>query len=520
MGKRYSLRRYLVGAVVARAGDETAGPALMLAGFAVAGSAVEASSLLAGITLSAAVGGPLLGALLDRAARPGRLLTGALVLYAAGLGAILAGLGRLPFAVTVLIAAVTGLAGPALSGGWTAQLPGVVPGDRLPRANALDAMTFSAAALAGPALAGGVAEVTGAPWAVVASVALVALALPAAWTLPAARPPVRPACARAEGVTPSVRPARADGVTPPVRPACPGGTGSLGHLTRASPPEHLTRSSPPEHCARPARVRGGRGAWAASMAGDLLAGTRIIVARPALARATLVSVVSCVAQGMLTACVPLLGERVLGGAGRGAALLSCAAVSALLATAVLARFPRAIAPGTVIWTGALIQAAALASAATGSPSVLVVAALAMGCAEGPQLAALFTVRHREAPEGLRGQVFTTGASVKITGFAVGAATAGPLAARSLPAALLLAAAVAACAAPAYFAIRDDRPPTGRDPRPSREDDTCPSNGRAPRPSREDAPHPPGSNDHPPPTRDDRLPPTRTEQRPPGRPDRR
>ncbi|MFF5770881.1 MFS transporter [Streptomyces californicus] len=436
MRKRYSLRRYLVGAVVARAGDEMAGPALMLAGFAVAGSSVEASSLLAGVTLSAAIGGPLLGALLDRAARPGRLLAGALVLYATGLGAILAGLGRLPFAVTVLIAAVTGLAGPALSGGWTAQLPGVVPGDRLPRANALDAMTFSAAALTGPALAGGVAEVAGAPWAVVASVMLVALALPAAWTLPA-RSPVRPTRAREEGA------AR------PVRPVCPDGTGS---------PERPARERRPGRSAQVRGDRGDRGTRTASMAGDLLAGARIIVARPALARATLASTVSCVAQGMLTACVPLLGERVLGGAGRGAALLSCAAVSALLATAVLARFPRALAPGTVIWAGALVQAAALASAATGSPLVLVVAVLATGCAEGPQLAALFAVRHREAPERLRGQVFTTGASVKITGFAVGAATAGPLAPRSLPAALLLAAAVAAAAAPAYFAIRVDRRP--------------------------------------------------------------
>ncbi|MFF2600047.1 MFS transporter [Streptomyces californicus] len=457
MRKRYSLRRYLVGAVVARAGDEMAGPALMLAGFAVAGSSVEASSLLAGITLSAAVGGPLLGALLDRAARPGRLLAGALVLYAAGLGAILAGLGRLPFAVTVLIAAVTGLAGPALSGGWTAQLPGVVPGDRLARANALDAMTFSAAALTGPALAGGVAEAAGAPWAVAASVMLVALALPAAWTLPA-RSPVRPTRAREEGA------AR------PVRPVCPGGTGPPEHPAREREPERSARPDVVKPPGRPARERqpgrsprtrggrGDRGARTASMAGDLLAGVRIIVARPALARATLASTVSCVAQGMLTACVPLLGERVLGGAGRGAALLSCAAVSALLATAVLARFPRALAPGTIIWAGALVQAAALASAATGSPLVLVVAFLATGCAEGPQLAALFTVRHREAPERLRGQVFTTGASVKITGFAVGAATAGPLATRSLPAALLLAAAVAAAAAPAYFAIRADRRP--------------------------------------------------------------
>ncbi|MFH9607095.1 hypothetical protein [Streptomyces sp. NPDC017448] len=63
-----------------------AGPALMLAGFAVAGSSVEASSLVAGPTFSAVVGGPVLGVLLDRAARPGRLLAGALALYAAGWG--------------------------------------------------------------------------------------------------------------------------------------------------------------------------------------------------------------------------------------------------------------------------------------------------------------------------------------------------------------------------------------------------------------------------------------------------
>ncbi|MFH9607094.1 hypothetical protein [Streptomyces sp. NPDC017448] len=90
------------------------------------------------------------------------------------------------------------------------------------------------------------------------------------------------------------------------------------------------------------------------MAGDLVAGTRVIVGSPALARATLVSVVSCVAQGMLTACVPLLGERVLGGAGRGAVLLSCAAAAALVVGALLARFPRSVAPATIIWTGSLV----------------------------------------------------------------------------------------------------------------------------------------------------------------------
>ncbi|MFF2900212.1 MFS transporter [Streptomyces sp. NPDC057966] len=385
MEKRYSLRFYLVGAVAARAGDEASGPALMLAGFALTGSTTDASSLLAGVTISAAVGGPLLGTLLDRASRPGRLLAGALVVYAAGLGAILVGLGHLPFAVTILIAVLTGMPAPALSGGWTAQLPRVVPDDGLPRANMLDAMTYSAASLAGPALAGGTAELLGAPAAVVVSAGLIGLALPTALMLPA-------------------RPVR----------------------------QHALRKT--------------------SVASDLVAGFRAIVRRPPLARATLTSVVSCVAQGMLTACAVFLGEHVLGGAGRGAMLLSCAAVSALVANAVLARFPHLLAPDTIIWASALVQAAALVLATSEQPLLLVVAVLALGIGEGPQLAALFAVRHREAPEHLRGQIFTTGASLKITGFALGAAVAGPIATWSLRGALALAASVAVLGALAFFVI--------------------------------------------------------------------
>ncbi len=376
---------YLSGAVAARIGDEMSGPALMLAGFALAGSASDASALLAALTVSAAVGGPVLGALLDRAGRPGRLLGGALALYAAGLALVLLALGRVPFAVALVVAVVTGLLGPALSGGWTAQLPRVASPGRLPRANALDAMTFGAASLAGPALAGVAAEALGAPMAVVVSAVLIALALPAAWRLPD----------------------------------------------------------------RPVRAREAR---AASLAGALAAGVRVIAGRPPLARATLASVVCCAAQGMMTACVPLLGERVLGGAGRGVLLLSCAAVSALAANALLARFPRAVAPDTIIWVGALVQAAALALAALERPVLLIIAVVVAGLGEGPQLVALFAVRHREAPEELRGQIFTTGASLKITAFAVGAAVAGPVASRSLTAALIVASGLALLAAPAALAI--------------------------------------------------------------------
>jgi MFS family permease len=389
MKKRYAMWSFLAGAAAARAGDDMSGPALLLAGFAIGGSATEASSLLAGITVSAAVGGPVLGALLDRSAKPGRLLAWALALYAAGLMVILLSLGRLPIELTVLIAVFTGLLGPALSGGWTAQLPRVVPHDGMPRANALDAMTFSLASLVGPALAAALAKLLGAPAAVVASAALIAFALPAAWTLPARHGPKR--------------------VRPPT-----------------------------------------------SVADDLAAGFRCITRTRPLARATLTSVISCTGLGMLITCTPLLGERAFASAADGTMLLSCTAVSALAANAVLARRPHAIAPDTVIRSSTLLLAAALLMAATGHPALVIAAALTAGLGEGPQLVALFAVRHREAPERLRGQVFTTGASLKITGFALGAAAAGPIATRSLPAALLAAAGVQVVACLSFHAFASGR----------------------------------------------------------------
>ncbi|WP_433338601.1 MFS transporter [Spirillospora sp. CA-294931] len=373
MTRRYPLRRYITGTVAARTGDEMSGPALLLAGLAATGSAATASSLLAGIMISAAVGGPVFGVLLDRAARPGRLLAAALAVYASALVVILVCLGRVPAPATVLIAVAAGLLGPALSGGWTSQLPRVASGGGLPRANALDAMTFNLASLMGPALAGVIAGLAGAPAAVIASAALICLALPSAWTLPPSRHAERP---------------------PVPASLAAGVTAGFGAITRSGP----------------------------------------------LARATAASVISCVGQGVLIACSPLLGDRAFGSPGHGAALLSVVAASALAANAALSRRPRLLSPDAIIRSTPLVLAVALALAATAQPIALVAAAVLAGLGEGPQLTALFAIRHREAPDHLRGQIFTTGASLKITGYAVGAGVAGPLATWSLPGALVFAAA--------------------------------------------------------------------------------
>ncbi|RKS08772.1 putative MFS family arabinose efflux permease [Nocardiopsis sp. Huas11] len=372
MPQRHALLRYTAGALTARVGDEMSGPAVLLLGAAATGSVATGSALLAGLTVTAALGGPLVGAALDRAARPGRLLAAALIGYAAGLALVTVALGRVPLPLVVGTALVIGLLGPALAGGWTAQLPRVVPAERLARASALDAMTFGGASLAGPGAAGLTAALLGAPVAAAGAVALVALAVPFAWTLPG-------------------------------------------------------RSSP---AVRP------------PLAADLRAGFRALLVNVRLGRVTLATVVSIAGSGMFLVCLPGLGDRFLGGQAQGAMLLSLMAVCSLAANLVLTRAVPPVSPDTMVLVCILVQAVGMGAAALAGSAVALVAAAALtGTAEGPQLTALFRVRHREAPEHLRAQVFTTGASLKISAFALGAAAAGPLAEHSLPACLAVAATV-------------------------------------------------------------------------------
>jgi hypothetical protein len=106
-----------------RSGDEMSGPALLLLGFAVTGRPSTGAALLAALTVAAAVGGPLFGALLDRSSRPDRVLALTLAAYVLGVIAIATAVGRLPVPLMVVIALAAGLFNPAVAGGWTAQLP-------------------------------------------------------------------------------------------------------------------------------------------------------------------------------------------------------------------------------------------------------------------------------------------------------------------------------------------------------------------------------------------------------------
>ena len=108
---------YLVGTAAARSGDEMSGPAVLLLGFAVTGTAAAGSVVLACLTGAAATGGLLFGTLLDRSRRPERLLAGALAAYALGIAALAAAVGRLPLPAVVPVALLAGLFLPAVAGG-------------------------------------------------------------------------------------------------------------------------------------------------------------------------------------------------------------------------------------------------------------------------------------------------------------------------------------------------------------------------------------------------------------------
>ena len=346
------------------------------------------SGLLASVTIAGAAGGPVFGALLDRSRRPDRVLAGTLAAYALGIVAVQAAVGRLPMAAVVPIALAAGLFNPSVAGGWTAQLPGLVTEGELARGSALDALTYSAASLAGPALAAVVAAGFGARAAVLTAAALVALAVPAACS-----------------------------------------------LSRSAPGPALAPRRP----------------WAARrMAAQMAAGFAAIATRRPLLRATVTSVVSYAGIGMLLVCCPVLGAQRLGGAARGALLISGMAVASLIANAILARRPGRGQPDVWVLASTLAIGVSMAAVAI-APGWLTLAAVSLaGAGEGPQLTALFAVRHRETPASMRGQVYTTAASLKIAGMAAGAALAGPLAGRSVTGCLLVAAGTELCAAAAYL----------------------------------------------------------------------
>ena len=142
---------------------------------------VTHSPRLAGLTVAAAtfptvVTGPVVGAWLDRTRhRRTAFLLSPIVLVLTMIGLLLAA-HRVPGWVLLVLAFVAGLPSPIRTGGFSGLIPTVVPEPVLPRAYGMEAASYNVAGIAGPALAGTIAGVASAGWAIGATAVTALLA--------------------------------------------------------------------------------------------------------------------------------------------------------------------------------------------------------------------------------------------------------------------------------------------------------------------------------------------------------
>ena len=349
---------FLLAATLSRLASEMFPVAAVLLVLDRTGRPGLAGAVVAAFTLPAVVTGPVLGAWLDRTSRRRLALASNQVLMTASLLGLLAAAGRGPGWVLPPLAALAGLTGPLATGGYTSMIPLLVPEPLLARANALEASSFNTAAIAGPAVAGALAAVTGPASAVLAEAVLAALAVAAIARLP--------------------------------RVAVPAGD----------------RPDP--------------------LGATIRQGLRHLARTPVLRGVTVATAVAMCGTGLLTLALPFWAERL--GAGRaGAGYLWAALEAGAIAGALAAARPTAPwPPQRVVLAGlGLFGLAILAwPLAPSFPVALVLVALA-GVVEGPSFAATFATRQRWSPPALRGQIFTTAASLKLGAFAIGSALAAP-----------------------------------------------------------------------------------------------
>jgi MFS family permease len=148
---------------------------------------------------------------------------------------------------------------------------------------------------------------------------------------------------------------------------------------------------------------------------------------PVLRGVTVATAVGLGGSGLLTLAMPFWAERL--GAGRaGSGYLFAALEAGAIAGALVAAGPAAAWPpqGVVLaglgLFGLVVFAWPLAPSFGAALGLVAVA----GMVEGPAFAATFATRQRWSPPALRGQIFTTAASLKLGMFAVGSALAGPV----------------------------------------------------------------------------------------------
>jgi MFS family permease len=194
-------------------------------------------------------------------------------------------------------------------------------------------------------------------------------------------------------------------------------------------------------------------------AGDLLAGVRAIARDRALAVVTAATSVAQVGAGTLPVVVAVFAER-HGDAPAAGWLLTAGAVGGLAGSLVWTwrPAPPRLAAGIVLAGLVATGMPLLLGAATSSILVLGALFVVSGVCNGPLFGALLLVRHQQAPEHLRSQVFALSAGATLTANAAGAALAGLVAGAASSWQLVLAGAPAVLAGTAgTLTLRRRRP---------------------------------------------------------------
>lgn len=192
-------RRLFAAALIGRVANEMTAVAVVLLVLARGQGVALAGVTAAALALPGLVTGPVLGALLDRARRPLRVIAVEQVIGAAGLALLAVLVGHVPAATTLLLAGATGALQPLSTGGMTSVLTGADE-DFLPWATSVEAASFGTASVVGPLLAAVLAGLEGAALAVLVQSALKLAAMGITLTAPGVRP--APAAPRA---LPSIR---------------------------------------------------------------------------------------------------------------------------------------------------------------------------------------------------------------------------------------------------------------------------------------------------------------------------
>lgn len=149
---------YFTTAVMVRLANEGLKLALILTAATTPAGLKLGGLLVAAFLIPSIVAAPFVGRMADLSSRPTRLYSAAFAFN--GFMILLCGLtlGHVPSAVTLLIAVIGGSVGPLLMGGLSSLVGSIVPKPLLPRAYAMDVVTYNVSAILAPAVVAAIAR--------------------------------------------------------------------------------------------------------------------------------------------------------------------------------------------------------------------------------------------------------------------------------------------------------------------------------------------------------------------------